>query len=111
MSVVKVTFEGEVRRGRVQEVTYEAVVKVVNELVPDVQGMVLRYVDEDSDMCRLTEQTFDDFVDQCKGGSLRVTAAGQRGRRGRHCPGKIWRQLHLGGGDTRGDRGVDGDAC
>uniref|UniRef100_A0A7S4GNQ4 ZZ-type domain-containing protein n=1 Tax=Oxyrrhis marina TaxID=2969 RepID=A0A7S4GNQ4_OXYMA len=92
MSVVKVTFEGEVRRGRVEEVTYEGLVKVVNELVP-VQELVLRYEDEDGDVCMLTEQTFDDFVDQCKGGSLRVTAAGHRGRRGRVCPGKIWRQL------------------
>jgi len=93
MSVVKVTFEGEVRRGRVEEVTYEALLKVVTELVPDVHELVLRYVDEDGDTCLLTEQTFDDFVEQCTGGPLRVTAAGHRGRGGRLCPGKIWRHL------------------
>ena len=62
-SVVKLELKGDVRRVRLQEVTFaalqEAVSKNFREQVE--HGYVMKYLDEEGDLCSLTPETFPDF--------------------------------------------------
>ncbi|KAF4742387.1 hypothetical protein FOZ63_006575, partial [Perkinsus olseni] len=63
--VVKVGYEGSIWRLKVptQEVSYEKVKEVVEKMVPPEKGQMIRYKDDEGDMCVLTPETFEDAID------------------------------------------------
>ncbi|KAF4727937.1 hypothetical protein FOZ62_008492 [Perkinsus olseni] len=63
--VVKVGYEGSIWRLKVptQEVSYEKVKEVVEKMVPPEKGRMIRYKDDEGDMCVLTPETFEDAID------------------------------------------------
>jgi len=69
-TVLKLTYQGEVRRAPLQgEFSYEAVQETIRATWPELRVCIARYRDEEGDLCTLVPATFPDF--------LAVTAANQ----------------------------------
>lgn len=61
---IKINYDGDIRRLALEEVTYDAVLKMVTESFANVnkEELEMKYEDEEGDMCTLVALTFPDFL-------------------------------------------------
>jgi len=64
VTTIKINHDGDIRRLSLEEVTYDAVVKMVIQSFPHIseEELEMKYEDEEGDMCTLVDLTFPDFV-------------------------------------------------
>jgi len=62
--ILKINYDGDIRRHAMEEITYDSVVKMVTESFPDIimSELQMKYADEEGDMCTLVPLTFSDFL-------------------------------------------------
>jgi len=78
-AVLKVSYQGEVRRSLIEtEISYDVVVKTISEVFPDLKEYSAKYVDEEGDICTLCPASFQDFLAVSKEG--RVADASKAGK-------------------------------
>ncbi|CAE6960784.1 unnamed protein product [Symbiodinium natans] len=66
--VLKVTYQFEVRRCILEDVTYEHVTEALAKLYPDLSECVPKYLDDEGDACTLCASSFPDFLQLAKRG-------------------------------------------
>eukprot|EP00930_Biecheleria_cincta_P018677 TRINITY_DN1445_c1_g2_i4.p1 TRINITY_DN1445_c1_g2~~TRINITY_DN1445_c1_g2_i4.p1 ORF type:complete len:739 (-),score=183.70 TRINITY_DN1445_c1_g2_i4:73-2289(-) len=68
-AVLKVSYQGEVRRSLIEtEISYDVVVTTISQVFPDLQDYSAKYVDEEGDMCTLCPASFQDLLAVSKEG-------------------------------------------
>jgi len=77
--VLKVSYQGEVRRSLIEtEVSYDVVLKTISEVFPDLKDYSAKYADEEGDICTLCRASFPDFLAVCKAGKAGEASQNQK---------------------------------
>jgi len=78
-AVLKVSYQGEVRRSLIEtEVSYDVVLKTILQVFPDLNDYSAKYVDEEGDICTLCKASFPDFLAVSKAGNAGEASQNQK---------------------------------
>jgi len=68
-AVLKISYQGELRRCLIEDITYNVVIETISKTFPEVKDYSAKYVDEEGDACTLCASSFPDFLAVSRAGN------------------------------------------